>query len=231
MSYVVHNINSVEDFLAIEVAQISGALIYRGVSNSNYGLRPSVGRWTGPQDGRLNYERRLLDEFKSRAVGYVEYLPKNDWEWLFLAQHHRLPTRLLDWTSSPLIALYFALNSSKDTEFAVYMANIASAIPYDFPLFLGNDPLRVDRICQIQPTNLHSRIERQSSFFTIQPDPWCDLDDPNQIHKYVFPASARRNGLRKLHYYGITSSLVIPGLDSLTKDIVFALNVRLNYEQ
>jgi len=229
MTYTVRQLNTIEDFLAIEVAPIAGSVVYRGVSNASYSLRPSIGRWQGPPDERSNYERQLFNEFKSRAIGYVDRTPRDDWEWLFLAQHHGLPTRLLDWTSSPLIALYFALNSDNATDFAVYRAGFQSAIPSDITTFLGQDPLRVNRTCQIYPTNLHARVERQSSLFTIQPDPWTDLTDPNEIHKFVFPASARREGLRKLHYYGVSNSLVMPGLDSLAKDIVFAKNVRLNY--
>ncbi|MCK0509973.1 FRG domain-containing protein [Aromatoleum buckelii] len=169
MTYEVHHLSKIEDLLSIEVAPIAGSLVYRGVSDASYGLRPSVGRWQGPIEERFNYERQLFNEFKSRAIGYVDRTPRSDWEWLFLAQHHGLPTRLLDWTSSPLVALYFALNSTRESEFAVYRANIAF-ISSDIPTFLGADPLRADRTCQIQPTNLHARVERQSSLFTVQAD-------------------------------------------------------------
>lgn len=51
----------------------------------------------------------MLDAFKRRARPYIDQIPQNDFEWMFVAQHHGLPTRLLDWSTSPLVALYFAV--------------------------------------------------------------------------------------------------------------------------
>jgi hypothetical protein len=51
---------------------------------------------------------RMLDHFKQRAVPYLKEKPANGFEWMFLAQHHRLPTRLLDWSTNALVALFFA---------------------------------------------------------------------------------------------------------------------------
>lgn len=81
---------------------------FRGVTQESYGLVPSLGR----EPFALDQERTLINVFKQNAVQFLGERPPSQWEWLFLARHHGVPTRLLDWTESPLIGLYFAAHAS-----------------------------------------------------------------------------------------------------------------------
>jgi hypothetical protein len=94
-------------------------LYFRGVHHDKYGLLPSVGReseFIGMRSGfDIISERDLLHRFRRHAYGELQGR-LNDWGLLLLARHHHLPVRLLDWTSSPLVALYFAAAFHKKEE-------------------------------------------------------------------------------------------------------------------
>ena len=77
---------------------------FRGLSNSTYELKTSIIRLGGDYN---KLENHLLRNFRKYAHRDALY-SKSEWSWLALAQHHGLPTRLLDWTFSPFVALHFA---------------------------------------------------------------------------------------------------------------------------
>lgn len=90
-----------------------GHVVFRGVADSiDHKLIPSLGRLVDLKDLTLqqvnDYEFEILNTFRLRAFNELPKEPKNNWEWLALAQHYGLSTRLLDWSHSPLVALYFA---------------------------------------------------------------------------------------------------------------------------
>jgi hypothetical protein len=95
-------------------------LWYRGVVSIDCSLIPSI-VWRNETKWESNYIHHFLVAYKA----YTSFVYKNPWELYALMQHHGLPTRLIDWSKSPLYALYFALaqNPEKNVDRVVYIFN------------------------------------------------------------------------------------------------------------
>jgi FRG domain len=122
----VHNAASLADFedWVDKVKGQTETTIYRG-QRKDYSLLPNICRDVEP-NALLEREKDLLAFFKKEAPRCLQVVPDSDWEWLVVAQHYGLNTRLLDWTFNPYIALWFALEkaaASKDSRPEVWVMN------------------------------------------------------------------------------------------------------------
>jgi len=110
-------LSSVKEFLAHleKIKYVERNLWYRGVGNVDYKLVPTLfrNRQATSQPDFQRLERELNETFQNRSVPYTgnSLATGLDWNRLFFMQHYRVPTRLLDWSGSPLVALHFAVTS------------------------------------------------------------------------------------------------------------------------
>jgi hypothetical protein len=95
--------------------QASQSLWYRGCGSAAHELLPSLYRHERLKTAEelADLERQLMTRFRQRSIPYHSRSLTDDWETLFFMQHYEVPTRLLDWTENPLIALHFALMRAK----------------------------------------------------------------------------------------------------------------------
>ncbi|HEU0052336.1 MAG TPA: FRG domain-containing protein, partial [Longimicrobium sp.] len=83
--------------------------VFRGSTDAEYPLLTSLDRLGGgAPHAKAHLEEHILRNFIRHSRPFLAHTPANEWELLVTAQHHGLPTRLLDWSYSPLIAAHFA---------------------------------------------------------------------------------------------------------------------------
>jgi len=197
--------------------------LFRGVQQADFELVPKIGR--SKEVVRPEYERTLLEDFKQHAPPYLDSVPADDWAWLSLAQHHGLATRLLDWTSNPLVAAYFAIGPERgagDTyqetpeDCAIYFFPGGDDVERLDPVRHQTDPFHIDTVWIVRPDNITRRAAAQGSFFTVHPEPPVPWQNDG-IVRLVIDSDAKRGIRLGLDQFGINVATLFPGLDGLAR--------------
>lgn len=170
--------------------------VYHGSSAASHPLLTSLDRLggTSPPHTKAHLEEHILRNFARYSRPNLPSAPGNDWELLVIAQHHGAPTRLLDWSYSPLVAAHFATSTCHPgTDCAIWRLDwqrIHRAFGLRDLAFLIDDLLRLERFdeerpftpwdlfaghagkfaCMIEPPSLDARIVAQAAAFTLCSD-------------------------------------------------------------
>jgi hypothetical protein len=158
----------------------------RGHHDSSWKLVPKLYR----KEFAHADESEIRQEFQSRAIQLIQgRVPIDKWEWYFLMQHYGAPTRLLDWTDNPLLALYFAVaDHPGDSDAAIWALNPwwlnrqlrsdiegvmlhdwEEAAPYlkDLEAAFSGSKVAAKLPVAIDPPHVDRRVAAQSSRFVI----------------------------------------------------------------
>jgi hypothetical protein len=221
-------IDCIKDLLDLTSAQYfaeeRGRWIFRGHSKTGFHLIPSVGRNPHPLETRAKYEQRLLDTFRREAKCYYDHssVPTTDWEWLSVAQHHGLPTRLLDWTHNPLAALFFAVSEHPKCDghfFALRAVLKASeAMPKGMPF-------EIDKPVKYYPNHVTPRIRAQEGVFVacarLESPLDANLPPEWKIERCLIPATKKAELRYDLFRLGVHASSLYPDIDGLAARIAW----------
>ncbi len=140
--------------------------LFRG-QRDNYSLLPKIARVKHRGD-LLEMEQQMLIQFKRYSKPYLNKIPINDWEWLSLAQHHGMATRLLDWSLNPLAALWFVVEKPVSNEFGVvWIFDPPEKDIIDPNIETVETPFDGNRTKVFQPDILTNRIQSQLGWFTV----------------------------------------------------------------
>ena len=198
---------------------------YRGHSRPEYELRPKVGR--EPFATTVAKDKVMFEKWKRHAVAYVTAPPSqlSEWDWLAIAQHHGLATRLLDWTFNPLAAAFFAVVSSANEVDKAHDAVVyAHFSPSDFiDTTKKIDPFRCRGIYRVAPRSVAPRIGRQGGIFTVHGPPSHDLQQhlpkKDKLKRIVIDRSYKKDFAVQLSHYGMNRLSLFPDLDGLSAHI------------
>ena len=204
--------NFAELHAVLEPFQADKRWIFRGHADASWSLLPKAGRHP-----YLSVPDRVVFEtWKRRAVEYVAIRPSDDWDWLAIAQHHGLATRLLDWSLNPLNAAFFALREERSTD-----AVVIAVLPKYSAQPDQESPMEVSRVSLFRPRAVVPRIVRQGGVFTVHPNPRVPLErDHSDLAghiRIVLSAACRMRLFAQLAFYGINSATLFPDLDGLSE--------------
>ncbi|MDE3058463.1 MAG: FRG domain-containing protein [Bacteroidota bacterium] len=197
---------------------------------------PSLAR----QHDGVEAEIALLKRFKQNALPLSRTRPTTEWEWMFLMQHHGVPTRLLDWTESPLIGLYFSVYENPEKDGALWCLNPTKLnenanVTYDFTLEISCfdqdnilDSYLPTKLASERRTTLtplaamairdNPRVFAQLGNFTITHRTQTAIESvgsSDHIWRFKIPSASKETIKNQLSSIRITKLTLFPELDNV----------------
>ena len=232
------HINTMEELLPLfmdqqyrpDLDRSRSLYVYRGLNHTSYSMVTSLARNCKHLQHQL--EPSILRNFAKYAVIEDPTVAGSVWNQMILGRHHGLPTRLLDWSHSALVALHFAvteenMDKMQENDCLVWRADMKelhSLLPEPYQKVIE----RYDRdmsntsMVFIEPPSIDARIVNQYSFFSIVPAGMEDVESfldkyTHDTIKYIIDKNLRWRIRDMLDELNISERIIYPGLDGLSK--------------
>lgn len=215
---------------------------FRGQENSDWYLEPSIHR-----RNLYKKENYITNDFYIYIKQIENHTPDkyNYAAWMSLMQHYGLPTRILDWSSSPLIACYFALEKNRDESnnsciWVLIPGKLNKqegfgkfAYPIDAytvqkmlsPAFKKDSILKdkfKDKIISCYSVEKNLRMYSQQSCFTVHNSyrKLEDICDDETLFKFIIPYGSKEKMYESINILGISTSFIYPDMEHVSRDII-----------
>ncbi len=258
-----YDINTYQDFQKI-VSQIQfGRLpfigeqyqeLYRGQSKNSYELKSGISRYAKTADEIKKLEINLVVDFKKLVETLSDYRKiihlsknktnfENDWRWLEQMQHFRIPTRLLDWSLKPEIALFFAVDNHENEigQFWIYKTPLNWSCDDHFTInpyaenlnIISNSSFRIEE--KYKDKIAEHRRSFQAGKFSIQDfdrnfiPMEKQIEMQNLLLKYSINPKSKKKLLEKLAEQNINKSTIYVEIDEEVEKLINELKSKYNF--
>jgi len=235
--------------------------LFRGQSNSNWSLEPSLARILKKKDlshdKSLQLEREMVNKFSISASKLLElkqtidlslsrFISQNPGQsidfpgWFTVMQQYYAPTRCLDWSSSAMVAAYFACQV-EETDGAIWIADYNKITNHSISWIADFNRDKKDSekksitqlmfeesnmeniVSFMHAYNTNERIEAQQGFYSIctnlLSDHRIEMEKINALFKVVIPKDCKLKILSELYALNINARTLFPGIDGLGKSM------------